>query len=252
MSDAIAGYLAALQEKLGALARDEAPALARAAEACAEALADRKVIHVYDTGHLISHEMIARTGGLAAYTPLTFGGELTPPNLWRSAQPHGAATVEDKLAAERSLLDWVFAQGTLCPGDVLIIGSVSGTGPRVVELALQGRERGLTVIALTAPAHSGCLAPQHPSGKRLFEAADIVLDNHAAYGDSFYAVPGFDTPICPISGVAAAVLMWALTAGIVERLVQRGSEPSVYTSVNLPGGPAAVERVEARYRERGY
>jgi uncharacterized phosphosugar-binding protein len=46
--------------------------------------------------------------------------------------------------------------------------------------------------------------------------------------------------------------MWALTAGIVERLVARGLEPSIYTSINLPDGPAAVEQVEAAYRRKGY
>jgi uncharacterized phosphosugar-binding protein len=252
MSDAIAGYFTALNERLAALQCDEAAALDAAADACARALAERHVIHLHDTGHLISHEMIARTGGLVAYTPFTYGGTLDNANLYRSTQNGSSGSLDERLAAERALLQWVFAQGTLQAGDVLIVGSVSGTGWRLVELALQAKERGLTVVALTAPAHSARLAPQHPSGKRLFEVADIVLDNHARYGDSFFEVEGFETKVAAISGIAAAVLMWALTVGIVERLVARGLEPSVYTSVNLPDGPAAVERVEARYRELGY
>jgi uncharacterized phosphosugar-binding protein len=252
VSSAITAYLGELQSRLAQLGASQESALGAAAEACAEALANRNIIHLHDTGHLISHEMIARTGGLAAYTAFTYGGALNDLNLHRAAQGTGPATLEEKLAAERALLDWVFAQGTLRAGDVLIAGSVSGTGWKLVELALQAKQRGLTVIAVTAPAHSSRLAAQHPSGLRLFEAADIVLDNGAQYGDSFFQVDGFDTPICPISGIGAAVLMWALTAGIVERLVRRGLKPSVYTSVNLPGGPAAVEQVEAAYSEQGY
>jgi uncharacterized phosphosugar-binding protein len=252
MSEAIIRYFSELQARITALGEDELLALDAAADVCAASLASRGVIHLYDTGHLISHEMIARTGGLVAYTSLSFSGALDNRNLWRVATGTGPAGVEDDLAAERSLLDWVFAQRTLRLGDVLIIGSVSGTGQSVVELALQSRKRGLKVIAITAPTFSGKLAAAHPSGKRLFEVADIVLDNHAEYGDSFLDIAGFDGKVCPISGVAAAVLMWALTAGIVERMIQRGLEPSVYTSVNLPGGPAAVEEVEASYREKGY
>jgi uncharacterized phosphosugar-binding protein len=252
VSDAIDGYFAALLERLAELGAAERAPLARAADVCAEALSERHVIHLHDTGHLIAHEMVARTGGLVAYTPFTYGGALDNANLHRAAQQASGATLEEKLAAERGLLDWVFAQGTVQSGDVLIIGSVSGTGWRLVELALQAQARGMTVIALTAPAHSGRLAPQHPCGKRLFEVADIVLDNHACYGDSFFDIDGLATKVAPISGIAAAALMWALTAGIVERLVRRGIEPSVYTSVNLPDGPAAVDRVEARYRELGY
>jgi uncharacterized phosphosugar-binding protein len=252
MSEAIIRYFSELQARITALGEDELSALDAAADACVASLASRGVIHLYDTGHLISHEMIARTGGLVAYTPLSFSGMLDNRNIARDATGTGPVGIEDTLAAERSLLDWVFAQRTLRPGDVLIIGSVSGTSRRVVELALQSRARGLTVIAITAPTFSKNLAAAHPSGKRLFEVADIVLDNHAEYGDSFLDIAGLDRKVCPISGVAAAVLMWALTAGIVERMVQRGLEPSVYTSVNLPNGPAAVEEVEASYREKGY
>lgn len=252
MSDAITGYFTVLNDRLAELQRDETVSLDAAADACAAALANRHVVHLHDTGHLISHEMIARTGGLVAYTPFTYGGALDNANLYRASQNGSGGSLEERVAAERALLQWVFAQGTLQSGDVLIIGSVSGTGWRLVELALQAKARGLTVIALTAPVHSGRLAPQHPSGKRLFEVADIVLDNHAQYGDSFFEIEGFDTKVAAISGIAAAVLMWSLTVGIVERLVAQGLEPSVYTSVNLPGGPAAVEQTEARYRDLGY
>lgn len=252
MSAAIPAYLAALQEKLAAVACDEAAALARAADVCAQALAARNVLHLYDTGHLISHEMIARTGGLVAYTALSFRGHLEDHNLWRAAQPAETRTPQQALAAEQALLDWVFTQGALRAGDILIMGSVSGTGIRLVELAIRAQQHGLGVVAVTAPSFSRRLPAQHLSGQRLCDVADIVLDNHADYGDAFFSVSGLDRKICPISGVAAASLMWALTAGIVERLVARGLEPSVYTSVNLPDGPAAVEQVEAAYRTKGY
>lgn len=252
MSKAITDYLSALRDRLNRLGCDEAPALDAAADVCARALANKHVIHLHDTGHLISHEMIARTGGLVAYTPFNYGGRLDNANLHRPVQNGSSGSLEERLQGERALLEWVFAQQTMCPGDVLIIGSVSGTGWRLVELALQAQTHGVTVIGLTARAHSGRLAPQHPSGKRLFEVADIVLDNHAEYGDAFFEIEGFGTRVAPISGVAGAVLMWALTVGIVERLVAEGVEPSVYTSVHLPGGSAAMEHIEARYRELGY
>lgn len=251
MSQATTRYLDDLGARLAALHQEE-DALDRAADVCARAVTERRVIHLHDTGHIISHEMIGRTGGLVVYAPFTYGGSVQRATPHRAAHDCSTGSPDEQLAAERALLDWVFAQETIHAGDVLIIGSVSGTGWRLVELALQARQRGITVIALTAPSHSGRLAAQHPSGRRLFEVADIVLDNHAPYGDAFFAIEGFDTKVAPLSGIAAAVLMWALTVGIVERLAARGIAPSVYTSINLPGGPDAVERVEARYRELGY
>lgn len=251
MTGAMEGYRNALLAKLDELWAAEGAALERAADLCAESLANTGVIHIYDTGHLISHEFIARTGGLVAYSRLNLVEPSEVNSIWRSRQiAEGQATVSG-LDAERGLVDWLVAKAVLKAGDVLIIGSVSGTGTRPVELALRAREHGLKVIAITAPAFSAQLKSSHPSGKRLFEAGDVLLDNHAPYGDSFLKVPGLETLICPVSGVSAAVLMWTLTAGIVERLVSRGLQPSVFRSINLPDGPTLVQEVESRYRERG-
>ena len=43
--------------------------------------------------------------------------------------------------------------------------------------ALLAKEKGLTVVALTSVNHSSASPSRHRSGKRLFEIADIVLDN---------------------------------------------------------------------------
>jgi len=138
------------------------------------------------------------------------------------------------------------------PGDVLIIGSVSGKSAVVVELALQARERGVKVIALTAPAYSGRLISEHPSGKRLFESADLVLDNGAPYGDGMLEVEGLPYAICPASGVGAVVTLWAMVARITELLLARGMTPAVFPSVNRPDGPALVEAARAQYERNGY
>lgn len=249
MSAEIERYVTTLQLKIGALSLANGAALDQAADLCAEALASRQVIHIYDTGHIISHELINRTGGLVAYAHLSFKGRLENRNVWRDAQP--GASPEQVLAAERGLIEWLFGQGTLQKDDVIIIGSVSGIGLRLVELALQASARGLRVIAVTAPRFSSELVSKHPSGRRLYEVAEVVLDNFAEYGDSFFSIPGIDPKLCPLSGISATVLMWSLTVGIVERLAARGLQPSIYESVNGPNGPAEVEQIERQYAQKG-
>jgi len=251
MDSEIDRYFVTLESKLRGLAADNKDALNRAADLCAESLAQKQVVQIYDTGHLISYEMIARTGGLVAYTRLSFDGALTNSNLWRAAQPAAGSTPAEQLKYEQALQDWVFAQNTLRKGDVLVIGSVSGVSIRVVELAIQARQRGLSVIAVTAPSFSSRLSSKHPSGKRLHDIADVVLDNNAEYGDAFFSVAGSEQKVVPISGMAAAALMWAMTVGIVERLCARGLPPTIYESINLPGGSTRVAEIEKQYQERG-
>ncbi len=251
MSQEIDRYISSLQAKISQLAQANAAALDEAADLCANALKNKKIIHFYDTGHIISHELINRTGGLVAYTHLSFDGMLDNRNLWRAKNLGATPTPEEALKTEQALIEWLFGQRTLQAGDVLLIGSVSGVGMRLIELALQARERGLHVIAVTGPTFSRELTSKHPSGKHLFEVADVVLNNLAEYGDSFFSIPGIERKLCPISGISATVLMWSLTAGIIERLAAAGLHPSIYESVNRPNGPALVQEIETAYQEKG-
>lgn len=249
MSDAAAGFLTAVVNRLGTLERDQRDAIDAAAGLIAQTVAARGVVHVHDTGHMIGQELVARTGGLVAFRRLEYSSSVTEDGSWRA---RNAPVDVDAAAATRSLLEWVFRQPALRAGDTLILSSVSGNSIPVVELALQARRHDLRVIALTGVRFSSRLEPRHPSGKKLLDLADVLLDNLADYGDSFYRIPDFDDPVCPISGVAGATLMWAVVAAAVEALVGRGVAPTVYPSINLPDGPARVAAADSRYRERGF
>lgn len=246
---AIADYFADVVARLADLEQTQSAAIGATASLGAAAILDRRPIHLFDTGHLISHEFIDRTGGLAAYTALSFGATLARDNEWVAAQrgpvdPGGGQSAH-------LMVEWLFEQGTIQAGDPLILSSVSGTNALVVELAQQARERGVSVVAVTGVSFSRDLVSNHNSGKRLFELADIVLDNRVPHGDAALAIHDLDTPVAAWSGLAGAALMWAVTAGIIERCVAAGTIPTIYTSVNLPGGGERYEAARARYRVSG-
>jgi uncharacterized phosphosugar-binding protein len=132
------------------------------------------------------------------------------------------------------------------------VGSVSGKTANVVELALRAKEHGLKVIVITALAYSSRLVSEHPSGKHLYEAADLTLDNHAPYGDAMLTVEGLDYPICPASGMGAVTVLWAVVAGLVEEMLARGLKPTIFPSINRPDGKALVGQVEAEALSKGY
>ena len=241
-------YFAELQERFAGLAERQRDAIRAAGELGARALVERRPLHIHDTGHLVNHELIARTGGLAAFTALAFGATVERENEWIADTRGAAGSAED---SARALVDWLFLQGTVIAGDVLFLSSVSGTNVLVVELARQARRRGVSVIALTGAEFSAGLAAQHSSGTRLFENADVVLDEEVPRGDAFLTVDGLESAVVPWSGISAAALMWAVTAEIVEGCVRAGLPPTVYPSVHQPGGPEAYARTRADYRELG-
>lgn len=237
-------YFEALQARIAEIAADPEP-IRRAAIVCADCLANGGSIHIFDSGHMVSSELVNRAGGLVAVSGLSFNLNVTHLVKNRAAGQH-----ESTLSY--SYIQHVFETQGLRKGDVLIVGSVSGKTANVVELALQGQAHGLTVIALTALAYSSKLESEHPSGKHLYEAADLVLDNHAPYGDAMLQVEGLDYPICPASGLGAAAVLWAVMAALVEEMLARGLKPTVYPSVNRPDGWTLVRKVDAEAMEKGY
>lgn len=237
-------YFDALQGRLDAIRADPDPII-QAAKLCADAIARGGVVHIFDSGHMVSSELIRRAGGLVAYAPLTFS--LTVNN---DVKTRADAAADETLSY--AYIEHVFQTNQLRPGDVLIAGSVSGKTANVVELALQAKAHNLTVIALTAPAYSSRLVSEHPSGKRLFEIAELVLDNKAPYGDAMLEVEGLDYPALPASGLGAAITLWAMSAALIEELQARGLKPTVYPSINRPDGRSLVDEVEAEARRKGY
>jgi uncharacterized phosphosugar-binding protein len=136
------------------------------------------------------------------------------------------------------------------PGDVLIVHSVSGRNAAPVEVALYGKERGARVIALTSLDYSQSVHPRSRTGKRLFEVADLVIDNGAPRGDAVVQLPGFAQPVSPVSTILGAAILHAIVAEACAILLERGIQPPVFLSANLEGGDEHNARLMSRYRGR--
>jgi uncharacterized phosphosugar-binding protein len=238
-------YLNEIQARIAKLQASRMSQIDAAAEVCAKCLMNKGVVHIHDTGHMVSAELINRAGGLLAFSRLTLSMNIDNPNKLRAAQPNPNGP-------QLGFFPYALRASNVRAGDVIFIGSVSGRTAPQVELALQAREMGVTTIALTAVAHSSKLTSEHPTGKRLFEATDLVLDHPTEYGDAMLTVPGLEYPVIPSSGILGAVMLWSVVAGILERMLTAGMPPTVFRSVNLPGGPDMMKAVEQEYLEKGY
>lgn len=246
---AVQKYFDDIAQRLSRLAADESGSIEATAHAFATAIGSGRPIHIYDSGHLIAHEFIARTGGLAAFTLLTVTADIDRGNEWIATQR--PLTAEAAFESTRALVGWVLGQGTIRAEDVLVVSSVSGTNSFVVELASQARKLGVTVVAVTGVEFSERLAASHPSGQRLFESADIVLDDQVPYGDAALLIEGGGVPVAPWSGLSGVALLWAATSRAIELAIAQGIVPTVFTSYNLPDGAAAYAEARARYRDTG-
>ncbi|WP_279581585.1 sugar isomerase domain-containing protein [Fodinicola feengrottensis] len=135
------------------------------------------------------------------------------------------------------------------PGDAFVVISNSGGNGSVVEFALAVKEAGLPLVAITSVAHSSAIQSRHPSGKRLFEIADIVIDNLAPYGDAILDLPG-GGKACGISSVTSATAAQMVVAEALARLVADGGTPPVYLSANIPDADEHNQKLEDHYAGR--
>ncbi len=244
-----ARYGRALRQVLDHIDRTQMPAIHQAARWIADALAGGGALHLFDTGHMLNHEAVGRAGGLMAINPLRVVVEVNHRMHPRTRSLPERRTFMDEITG---LADFVIARSQMYPGDVLLLGSVSGKNPLPVDLALKARAAGIKVVAITSVSYSRTVQPQHSSGKRLYEVADIALDIGGCPGDAALEVEGLPVRFGPTSGIAAAYVNWLLQATVVELLLEQGLVPAVYLSNHMPGAEEHNNMAKRQVGERGY
>lgn len=111
------------------------------------------------------------------------------------------------------------------------------------------RRAGFPLIAITSRAHSDTAESRHPSGRKLSEIADLVLDNGAPYGDAIVPIDGVGN-ICGVSSITAAALVQMTVAEAIDRIRESGMLPPVYLSANIENGDRHNDVIESRYSPR--
>jgi uncharacterized phosphosugar-binding protein len=135
-------------------------------------------------------------------------------------------------------------------GDLLIVISNSGVNAAPVEMALLAREAGLKVLAICSLAYSKSVEPRPGVSARLYEVADLTLDNLGEPGDAVVEVDGTGLKVGPTSTVIGATLLNAIFVEATCTLAAEGVEPPVYRSSNMPGASEHNRGLVERFRGR--
>ncbi|MFC7545361.1 sugar isomerase domain-containing protein [Plantactinospora sp. GCM10030261] len=238
------GYLAAVSEAVERVGTGQREAVRRAADLVYACVRADGVVHAFGTGHseALSMEIAGRAGGLVPTNRIAmrdlvlYGGE--------PASVLGATLERDHTVARR-LLDLAPVREP----DLFVIASNSGVNGTIVEFATLVKDRGHPLIAFTSLAHSMAVPPRHPSGRRLLDIADVVLDNGAPYGDAALPLPDGGA-VGALSSITAALLAQQVVVEVVGRMVAAGETPPVYLSANIPAGDEHNRVLEQRYAGR--
>lgn len=232
-------YLNNLQKILCDITEVQAPAIEKCALAFAETLMGGGNIFLFGTGHshILAEEVFYRAGGLVKLQPV----------LETSLMLHESASKSTEIERLEGYAEILFNSYGMKKNDTIVIISNSGRNGIPVDMALLAKEKGLTVIALTSLNHSKASPSRHRSGKRLFEIADIVLDNMGQLGDASVYFPALGRNACPTSTSIGAALLHAAVAGCIENMLLCGECPEVFSSSNVDGGDAINEAYIKKY-----
>ncbi|MFH5881854.1 MAG: SIS domain-containing protein [Candidatus Izemoplasmataceae bacterium] len=206
-----------------------------------EATKSKNNLFVFGASHagIIASELFYRAGGLATINPVD------APSLNLSVRPITHTSKMERLEGYGTLL----AEKTpFEPGDVLIAHSVSGRNTVMIDFVLAAKNKGVKVIALTNLNYSKSVKSRHPSNKRLFELADIVIDNHGDIGDASVKFDDLSQKVAPTSTVVGTTIMNSIVVGLVNELLNAGLDVPIFFSANLDDGDAHNQKIFKQYK----
>jgi uncharacterized phosphosugar-binding protein len=244
MSTLYISKLVKLAEQAGA---DNEAAYEAASNAMTESLANDGLVHLYGSGHSVLpvQETYPRYGSYLGFNPLT-----DPRVMWHNIL--GAGGVRELLWLERTenYAEKFLDHQPLNAGDTIVIFGHSGRNSSGIDTAIYAKKRGLTVIAITAKANLDKPAT-HSSGKRLADAADIVIDTCAPIEDAIVDIKGWSRPVAGASTVLAMINMHELVARTAQKLADRNIELPVFASPTIAGVTLHdTDIIYGQYREK--
>ena len=232
-------YFENLKRLIAETAVTQKDAMEEAARNIAESLKNGGMVYTFGTGHghLLALELFYRAGGMVRVCPIM------DEKLMLHVSAAGSTLEERK----DGWVDILLEKFPIKAGDILISISNSGRNSVPVLLAEAAKERGAFVIALTSMNHTRAVTARNSHGLRLFEVADLVLDNGGVLGDA--AVEMADgAMVGPTSTAVGAAILQAIVCRVKEMSLKEGFEAEYFKSSNVDGGDEWNDKLIERYR----
>lgn len=234
-------YLEVIKNKLDEVESSQKTNMTLAANLAANAIKNDGLIYIFGCGHshLIAADCFYRAGGLANVYPV-FDEKL---------MLHESASYSSVLEKDEKSVEGVLDRYNITKNDVLFVISTSGKNGSPVQMAMDGKNRGVKVVGIGSSAYFSD-APKHSSGKKLVDVCDVFIDNCVPHGDAVCdALPNgvksgpISTPIC--SYIMQNVLVEAEKIAVAD-----GVTPAVFMSGNVDGGAEYNKSLIQKFKKR--
>lgn len=247
MTDMPTRYLATLIERLQAVQDSQCDAINAAADICAQAILDDKLVFTFGTGHgsFAAMEMFPRTGTVTGFRPIVESSMIS----FHRVLGDGGARQYRFIHSQEGYGDAILSAHETVPGDAMLIFSHSGLNAVTLDIAVGAKERGMKLIGVTSVPHSSVTPSRHSCGKRLYELADVVIDTGVPLGDAAIEIEGMAGKTGATSTSIAIAIGHAINAATAERIAASGKEAFVMQSPNTTDKVAATAQNDRNYAE---
>lgn len=220
-------YLYEVRKKLQEMEEKDQERLHAISQLIADRLRNGGIIHLFGCGHssLLAQDTYYRAGGLVPVRPI-----LVEPLMLHSGGQSSSANERKPGFVENYLV-----KEDIRKEDVVIVISTSGRNPAPIDAARYFSKKGADVIGVTSLDYSQSQFSRHPSGKRLEEVVDHVLDLPVPVGDVTLRLEGLEQAFSPMSTVLGASLLNELFSKTIEQLHESGCEVPIFKSGNVDG-----------------
>jgi uncharacterized phosphosugar-binding protein len=230
-----------VRKKLDEIAATQSAVIEQAVTAVVKSVMGGGLVYLFGTGHshMLAEEGHYRAGGLVPVCPI----------LNSALMLHEGAVVSTVMERISGLSSAILKQYQPTEQDVLIMFSNSGVNTVPVEMAMAAREYGLTIIAVISKEYAG-QAKAGPTGRKVADIADIIIDNQGVPGDALVEIGQTGLKTGPLSTIAGAFILNSILTEAAYRIAEKGQTPPIYISANIPGAAEHNNIFIEKYRPR--
>ena len=211
----------------------------KAASIIADNLAKGGILHLFGMGHSrnVIEEIHHRKGGLIPTSLIVDPAQL---------QYVRTAYFEFQEGYAKPLM----AQYDIREGEPLIVCSNSGINPLPVEVAIEAKKKGAKIIAITSMKDTMSHESRLSNGKKLYQVADVVIDNHVPENDLLIEIEGLQDKVVAPSGILGVAVAQEIVTQTIQVMLSKGYDPPVRIEVHRKDEKEWTERIRERYKDR--
>jgi uncharacterized phosphosugar-binding protein len=244
------GFISEIIPIIKKMERESAESIRTAVELCSNTLSKGRVVNLFGAGHsaLPCMEAFPRIGSFVGFH------QITEPVLSINSFVNGKGGQRQMSFIEQTskFASVIFQNYNFTSDDSLIVFSHSGINALPVEMVIEANRIGMSTIAVLSVQHALSQQSKVPSGEKLNEVAECVIDTCVPAHDAIVKIPE-NSNSGGASTIISMIIMNTIVSETAKKLVSIGCKPLIYPSHNVSDNIDDIlkqeDRVFDKYKE---